>query len=92
MIIKYAVQRGYRPPYTQLDLSGLIPRKPRTPKVIPKDIPATFKRIGEYPEGVMRYANQASVSISFLLQVKLWVLSGRSSTLKSRNGTYQKSA
>jgi len=56
MIIKYAVQRGYRPPYTQLDLSGLIPRKPRTPKVIPKDIPATFKRIDEYPESVMRYA------------------------------------
>lgn len=56
MVIKYAVQRGYRPPYTQLDLSGLIPRKPRTPKVIPKDIPATFKRIEEYPEIVMRYA------------------------------------
>lgn len=56
MIIKYAVQRGYRPPYTQLDLSGLIPRKPRTPKVIPKDIPATFLRIDEYPERVMRYA------------------------------------
>lgn len=56
MIIKYAVQRGYRPPYTQLDLSGLIPRKPRTPKVIPKDIAATFKRIDEYPETVMRYA------------------------------------
>ncbi len=56
MIIKYAVQRGYRPPYTQLDLSGLIPRKPRTPKVIPKDIPVTFKRIEEYPESVMRYA------------------------------------
>jgi integrase len=56
MIIKYAVQRGYRPPYTQLDLSGLIPRKPRTPKVIPNDIPATFKRIDEYPESVMRYA------------------------------------
>jgi len=56
MIIKYAVQRGYRPPYTQLDLSGLIPRKPRTPKVIPKDIPATFKRIDEYPESVMSYA------------------------------------
>jgi len=56
MIIKYAVQRGYRPPYTQLDLSGLIPRKPRTPKVIPNDIPATFKRIDEYPESVMSYA------------------------------------
>lgn len=56
MIIKYAVQRGYRPPYTQLDLSGLIPRKPRAPKIIPKDIPATFKRIDEYPECVMRYA------------------------------------
>jgi len=56
MIIKYAVQRGYRPPYTQLDLSGLIPRKPRTPKLIPKDIAATFKRIDEYPEIVMRYA------------------------------------
>lgn len=56
MIIKYAVQRGFRPPYTQLDLSGVIPRKPRTPKVIPKDIPATFKRIDEYSESVMRYA------------------------------------
>lgn len=56
MIVKYAVQRGYRPPYTQLDLSGLIPRKPRTPKVIPKDIPATFSRIDEYPETVMQYA------------------------------------
>ena len=56
MIIKYAVQRGYRPPYTQLDLSGLIPRKPRTPKVIPKDVAATFKRIDEYPESIMRYA------------------------------------
>lgn len=56
MIIRYAVQRGYRPPYTQLDLSGLIPRKPRTPKVIPKDIPATFRNIDEYPESVMRYA------------------------------------
>lgn len=56
MIVKYAVQRGYRPPYTQLDLSGVIPRKPRTPKVIPKDVPATFKRIDEYPEVVMRYA------------------------------------
>lgn len=56
MIVKFAVQRGYRPPYTQLDLSGLIPRKPRTPKVIPNDIPATFNRIDEYPERVMRYA------------------------------------
>jgi len=56
MIVKYAVQRGYRPPYTQLDLSGLIPRKPRTPKVIPKDITTTFKRIDEYPESVMRFA------------------------------------
>lgn len=56
MIVRFAVQRGYRPPYTQLDLSGLIPRKPRTPKVIPKDVAATFKRIDEYPESVMRYA------------------------------------
>lgn len=56
MIIKYAVQRGYRPPYTQLDLFGVIARKPRTPKVIPKDINATFRRIDEYPEIVMRYA------------------------------------
>lgn len=56
MVVKYAVQRGHRPPYTQLDLSGVIARKPRTPKVIPKDIPATFKRIDEYPESVMRYA------------------------------------
>lgn len=56
MIIKFAVQRGYRPPYTQLDLSGVIPRKPRTPKVIPNDIPATFMRIDEYTEQVMRYA------------------------------------
>lgn len=56
MIIKYAVQRGYRPPYTQLDLSGLIPRKPRTPKVIPKNVPATFRRIDEYSEPVMRCA------------------------------------
>jgi len=56
MIIKYAVQRGYRPPYTYLELSGLIPRKPRTPKFIPKDIAATFRSIDEYPESVMRYA------------------------------------
>lgn len=56
MVVRFAVQRGYRPPYTQLDLSGLIPRKPRTPKVIPKDIAATFKRTDEYPESVMRYA------------------------------------
>lgn len=56
MIVRFAVQRGYRPPYTQLDLSGLIPRKPRTPKAIPKDVAATFKKIDEYPESVMRYA------------------------------------
>lgn len=56
MIIKYAVQRGYRPPYTHLDLSGVIHRKPSKPKAIPADIPGAFKKIDQYPESVMRYA------------------------------------
>lgn len=56
MIIKYAVQRGFRPPYTHLDLSGVIHRKPSKPKAIPADIPGAFKKIDQYPESVMRYA------------------------------------
>lgn len=56
MIIKYAVQRGYRPPYTQIDLSGVIVKKQSKPKKIPANLPATFKRINEYPESIMRYA------------------------------------
>ena len=56
MIIKYAIQRGLRPPYTHLDLSGLIVRRPAKSKAIPADIPATFRRIDEYSENVMRYA------------------------------------
>lgn len=62
MIIKYAVQRGFRPPYTHLDLSGVIHRKPSKPKAIPADIPGTFKKIDDYPESVMRY----SMKIQFL--------------------------
>lgn len=58
MVIKYAIQRGFRPPYTQLDLSGVIARKPSKPKTIPADLPATFKRIDEYQESVMRFAMQ----------------------------------
>jgi integrase len=56
MIIKYAVQRGLRPPYTHLDLSGVITQKPSKPKSIPTDIPATIKKIDTYPEQVMAYA------------------------------------
>lgn len=56
MIVKYAVQRGHRPPYTHLDLSGVIVRKPSKPKAIPADIPGAFKKIDDYPESVMRYA------------------------------------
>lgn len=56
MIIKYAVQRGFRPPYTHLDLSGIIHRKPSKPKTIPADPASAFKRIDDYPESVMRYA------------------------------------
>jgi integrase len=56
MIIKYAVQRGLRPPYTQIDLSGVIAKKPSKPKFIPTDIPATFRKIDKYPEQVMSCA------------------------------------
>lgn len=58
MIIKYAVQRGFRPPYTHLDLSGVIHRKPSKPKAIPSDPAAAFKKIDEYLEFAMRYAMQ----------------------------------
>ena len=56
MIIKYAIQRGYRPPYTQPDLSGIIVRKASTPKTIPDSLPNAFKKIDDYDEEVMRYA------------------------------------
>lgn len=56
MIIKYAIQRGYRPPYTQPDLSGIVIRKASKPKTIPTDIPQSFKKIDKYEEEVMRYA------------------------------------
>lgn len=62
MIIKYAVQRGYRPPYTQIDLSGIIVRKPSKPKSIPSDIQFTFEKIEGYQEEVMRDA----IKIQFL--------------------------
>ena len=32
MIVRFAIQRGLRPPYTQLDLSGIVPRRPATEK------------------------------------------------------------
>lgn len=56
MIVKYAVQRGFRPPYTHLDLSGVIERKKSKPKTIPSDIPATFAKIDSYPKSVMQFA------------------------------------
>jgi len=56
MIIKYAIQRGYRQPYTQPDLSGIIVRKASTPKIIPDSLPNAFKKIDDYDEEVMRYA------------------------------------
>ena len=56
MIIKYSIQRGYRPPYTQPDLSGIVIRKASQPKTIPADIQQTFRKIDEYEEEVMRYA------------------------------------
>lgn len=56
MIIKYAVQRGYRPPYTHIDLSGVIVRKPPKPKKIPGSVTEAFKKIDKYPESVMRHA------------------------------------
>lgn len=56
MIIKYSIQRGYRPPYTQPDLSGIVTRAKSKPKLIPDDLRATFARIDQYPEAVMRIA------------------------------------
>lgn len=56
MIIKYAIQRGYRPPYTQPDLSGIVIRVKNPPKLIPDDLPATFKKIDEYEEVIMGHA------------------------------------
>lgn len=56
MIVKYAIQRGYRPPYTQIDLSGVIVRQKSKPKAIPTDLAVTFRKIDEYPESIMRYA------------------------------------
>lgn len=50
MIIKYAVQRGFRPPYTHLDLSGVIIRKPSKPKAIPADPTAAFRKIDGYQD------------------------------------------
>lgn len=56
MVIKYAVQRGYRPPYTQIDLTGIIVKKKSKPKTIPSDIQKTYKKIDEYDEVVMCFA------------------------------------
>lgn len=56
MIVKYAVQRGYRPPYTHIDLSGIIQRAKAKPKVIPSDLAATIKKIDGYADSVMRIA------------------------------------
>lgn len=56
MVIKYAVQRGYRPPYTVVDLSCIVARKKSKPKVIPDDLQATFRKIDDYPETIMRFA------------------------------------
>ena len=56
MILKYAIQRGYRPPYTQPDLSGIVIRAKSKPKTIPDDLPTTYKKIENYEEEVIRYA------------------------------------
>lgn len=58
MIIKFAIQRGYREPYTNLDLAGLIKQKKPAIKRTPSNITAIFKKIDDYPESVMRYAMQ----------------------------------
>jgi len=56
MIVKYSIQQGYRPAYTQIDLSGVIVDKPRVPKIIPKDIPAAYRRIDSYAGLLIKYA------------------------------------
>ena len=47
MIIKYAIQRGLRPPYTHLDLTGIIQRNKAKSKKISDDIPATAVSISK---------------------------------------------
>jgi len=58
MIIKYSIQKGWRPPYTNFDLSGLIKVKARTPKVIPTNLPVIFQSVEQYSNFVMRTAMQ----------------------------------
>ena len=56
MIIKFAIQRGYREPYTNLDLAGLIKQKKPPVKKTLADIKDTFLKIDTYSEIVMRFA------------------------------------
>lgn len=56
MIIRYAVQRGFRPPYTTIDLSGVIVRRAGKERMIPEDIQVTFSKINSCASPVMKAA------------------------------------
>ncbi|ADL56149.1 tyrosine-type recombinase/integrase [Gallionella capsiferriformans] len=56
MVVMFAIQRGYRDSYTQLNLSGLIKEKPVKPKIMPSSLKDTFDKIDQYPTFIMRCA------------------------------------
>lgn len=58
MIMRYAIQRGYRDQHTLPDLTGIIQKKAAAEKNIPSDLPAVFAKVGSYEEEVMRVAMQ----------------------------------
>lgn len=55
-IIRFAVQRGYRPPHTQIDLSCVVPKTATRKKKIPSDVAATIRKIDNCDSIITRYA------------------------------------
>jgi integrase len=56
MIIRFAIQHGYRAPYTEINLTGLIPHEDGLPKTMPADVRVLFRSIETYPTEIMRFA------------------------------------
>ncbi|WP_283744771.1 integrase arm-type DNA-binding domain-containing protein [Sideroxydans sp. CL21] len=56
MIIRYAIQGGKRPPYTMIDMQGVLHKVAPKPKQIPDSIQASFQSIETYEKFIMRSA------------------------------------
>lgn len=62
MIMRYAIQRGYREQHTLPDLTGIIMKKAVLEKNIPSNLSSVYKSASSYEEEIMR----AAIQIQFL--------------------------